>query len=108
MNVPASIRDASAELRKSPFLVSRRMLCDILATYDLLAIVTSGLLARYTYLEAYRGEAMLNLEYASLILVTSILFQLVARRQGLYDTDKVEEFLPQLYVMIYTCATTFA
>ena len=108
MNVPASIRDASAELRKSPFLVSRRMLCDVLATYDLLAIVGSGLLARYIYLDAYRGEEMLNLEYASLILVTSILFQLVARQQGLYDTDKVEEFLSQLYLMIYTCATTFA
>jgi putative colanic acid biosysnthesis UDP-glucose lipid carrier transferase len=108
MNVPAAIRDSSAELRKGPFLVSRRMLCDILATYDLLAIAISGFLARYIYLDAYRGEAVLSLEYASLILVASVLFQVVARQQGLYDTGKVEEFLSQLYVMIYTCASTFA
>ncbi len=51
---------------------------------------------------------MLNLEYASLILVTSIMFQFVARQQGLYDTGKVEDYLSQLYAMISACAATFA
>ena len=95
-------------MRKRPFLVSRHMLCDLLATYDLIAIVISGLAARYIYLVAYRGEETPNLEYASIILVTSIFFQFVARQNDLYDTGKVEEFLSQLNAMIYVCAATFA
>jgi putative colanic acid biosynthesis UDP-glucose lipid carrier transferase len=81
------------------------MLCDLLATYDLFAIVISGLLARYIY---YGAEHTLILEYASLILVTSVFFHLGARQNGLYDTGKVEEFLSQIYAMIYVCAATFA
>ena len=95
-------------MRKRPFLVSRHILCDLLAAYDLLAIVISGLLARYIYLSSYRGEETLILEYASLILATSISSQLLARQRGLYDTAKIEDFLSQIYAMIYVCAATFA
>jgi putative colanic acid biosynthesis UDP-glucose lipid carrier transferase len=108
VSLATSIRDASAEVRKRPFLVSRHILCDLLAAYDLLAIVISGLLARYIYLSSYRGEETLILEYASLILATSIFFQLLARQRGLYDTAKIEDFLSQIYAMIYVCAATFA
>jgi len=105
MNFRATVTGESTAVPKRPFLVSRNMLCDLLATYDLLAIVTSGLLARYIY---YGAEKWLILEYASLILVTSIFFHLVARQNGLYNTDKVDEFLSQIYAMIYVCAATFA
>src|SRR5208337_3437815 len=99
---------ASGELRKKPFLVSRHMLCDLLAAYDLIAIVLSGLAARYIYLIAYKSVESPILEYASLILVTSIFFQFAARQNRLYDAAKVEDFLSQLNTMIYVCAATFA
>jgi len=84
------------------------MLCDLLAAYDLIAIVLSGLAARYIYLIAYKSVESPILEYASLILVTSIFFQFAARQNRLYDAAKVEDFLSQLNTMIYVCAATFA
>ena len=84
------------------------MLCDLLAAYDIIAIVVSGLAARYFYLIAYRSLDTPILEYASLIIVTSLFFQFVARQNGLYDADKVEDLLSQLYKLIYICAATFS
>ena len=114
MSIPANKASAitpisaSGELQKRPFLVSRHMLCDLLAAYDLIAIVVSGLAARYFYLVAYKGAETPILEYASLILVTSIFFQFVARQNHLYDAAKVEDCPSQLYTMIYVWAATFA
>ncbi len=95
-------------LQKQPFLVSRHMLCDLLAVFDLVAIVVSGLAARYIHLVAYNNVETLTLEYAGLILVTAIFFQFVARQNRLYDATKVEDLPSQLYTMINVCAATFA
>lgn len=84
------------------------MLCDLLAVYDLIAIVLSGLLARYIHQQNYKGVENQILEYASLILVTSVLFQLVASKNHLYDPNKIEFFQSQLYTAIYVWAATFA
>ena len=84
------------------------MLFDLLAVYDLVAIVISGLAARYIHLLTYKSVETLSLEYAGLILVTAIFFQFVARQNRLYDAAKVEDLQSQLYTMINVCAATFA
>ena len=84
------------------------MLCDLLAVYDLVAIVVSGLAARYIHLVTYRSVETQILEYASLILVTAVFFQFVARQNRLYDAAKVEDLPSQLYTTIYVWAATFA
>jgi Undecaprenyl-phosphate glucose phosphotransferase len=104
IKVPNNTIEASAEPLKRPFLVSLQMLCDLLAAYDLVAILASGLLARYVY----PGEATPILEYLSLILVTAVFFQFVARQTGLYDASKIENFSSQLYSMLYVFMATFA
>ena len=113
MSIPANKASAFAPmsvsgLRKKPFLVSRPMLCDLLALYDLVAIVVSGLAARYIHLVTYRSVETQILEYASLILVTAVFFQFVARQNRLYDAAKVEDLQSQLYTTIYVWAATFA
>ena len=84
------------------------MLCDLLAVYDLVAIVVSGLAARHIHLVTYKSVETQILEYASLILVTAIFFQFVARQNRLYDAAKVEDLPSQLYTTIYVWAATFA
>src|SRR6516164_887843 len=88
IKVPNNTIEASAEPLKKPFLVSLQMLCDLLAAYDLVAILASGLLARYVY----PGEETPIFEYLSLILVAAVFFQFVARQTGLYDASKIENF----------------
>ncbi len=84
------------------------MLCDMLAAHDFVAIVVSGWVARYIHLVAYKTGATPIFEYASLIFVAAVFFQFVARQNHLYDPDKVEDFLSQLYALSSACAATFA
>lgn len=102
IKAPVNPRRALAEPLK-PFR-ALGMLSDLLAAYDLLAIVASGLLARYVY----PGEQTAILEYASLILVAAVFFQFVAHQTGLYNASKIENFLSQLYSMLYVYMATFA
>ena len=104
IKAPVNTIEASAEPLTRPFQVSLQMLCDLLAAYDLVAILASGLLARYVY----PGDETPIFEYLSLMLATAVFFQFVARQTGLYDSSKIENFPSQFYAILYVYMATFA
>jgi hypothetical protein len=108
-NVPAlaPTRNASWEALKSPPVVSPVMLYGLLGVYDIWAMAGGGLLARFIFLASYRGVETSILEYASLVLATSIAFQIIARKNNLDDEARVRDFQSQLPVAIYVCAATY-
>jgi putative colanic acid biosynthesis UDP-glucose lipid carrier transferase len=88
--------------------VSWQMLVDLLTVYDIVAMVTCGLLAHYLYFIVYQGVDTSPLEYVGLMLMATVLFQFVGRQHGLYSFRKIESFTSLLFSSIYTSAVTFA
>ncbi len=104
---PDAFHRATRSSQKS-FRISYQMLSDLLAVYDIGAIILCGIMARLFYFGVQRRIDTDFLEYLSVILLATISFQFIARQSGLYDPDKIKKFSTQLSLSIYVSGTTFA
>jgi putative colanic acid biosynthesis UDP-glucose lipid carrier transferase len=99
---------SSSAFSKKSLFVSRQIISDILAVIDCVSMIFCGVVARYLYLNIYKGADTAFFDYFSLILVVTIFFQFVARQNKLYDAAKIDSFSSQLFAGIYVCSVTFA
>jgi len=88
--------------------LTRKMIFDMLALYDVLAIVASAWLSYYSYLVLFLNTSVEKPSYLVVIASVSILFHTIARQSGQYERQQNFSFASQLSALIYICAVTIA
>jgi putative colanic acid biosysnthesis UDP-glucose lipid carrier transferase len=106
----ASVPAAPATYLNSPVKmgsISLGTLVEAVAIFDTAAVVLSGLLAKFLYLSAYQGIVDEH-NYLGVILLSTLIFQFVARQGGRYDAGRIQNFSWQISSVIYLCAASFS
>src|ERR1700754_5155558 len=106
----ASVPAAPATYLNSPVRmgsISLGTLVEAVAIFDTAAVVLSGLLAKFLYLSAYQGIADEH-NYLGVILLSTLIFQFVARQGGRYDAGRIPNFSWQISSIIYLSAASFS
>ncbi|MGO9459671.1 MAG: undecaprenyl-phosphate glucose phosphotransferase [Rhodomicrobium sp.] len=96
----------TANVKTSRF--TRKMIFDLLALYDVLAIIASAWLSYYFYLTLFLHRSVEKPSYFVVIAFVSILFHTIARQSGQYELKPNFSFASQLSALIYICAATIA
>jgi len=84
------------------------MIFDLLALYDVVAIIISAWLSYYCYIELFLHTSVEQPSYVVVIIFVSILFHTIARQSGQYELQPNFSFASQLSALIYICAATIA
>jgi Undecaprenyl-phosphate glucose phosphotransferase len=87
--------------------ISLGTLVEAVGIFDTAAVFCSGLLAKFLYLSVYQGIADEH-NYLGVILLSTLIFQFIARQGGRYDVGRIQNFSCQISSIIFLCATSFS
>ncbi len=107
---PASSREGDTESqplhRSVPSWLSKGMIFDVLALYDVLAITSTAWVSYYLYVVLYaRAQAEIT-SYALVVCLEVLLFHTVARKSGEYDVPPAHSPTSSLSNVLSICALT--
>src|ERR1700756_1505747 len=87
--------------------ISLGTLVEAVGIFDTAAVFCGGLLAKFLYLSAYQGIGDEH-NYPAIILLSTLIFQFIARQGGRYDAARIQNFSWQISSIIYLWATSFS
>ncbi|MGO9983718.1 MAG: undecaprenyl-phosphate glucose phosphotransferase [Rhodomicrobium sp.] len=89
-------------------LLSKNMLFDVLAVYDIGCIISSAVVAYYLYIVLILHTSANVLSYMQIVSFVAIIFHTIARQSGQYRFRSPFSFSSQLSTLIYISAKTIA